>query len=376
MLDNKRIMVATGGTAGHINPALAVMGYVREHYRNTEFLFVGTSDRMEADLVPAAGFPFSAIDIQGFSRDFSPAGIKQNIGTLIKIVRASSQAAGIIKDFSPDVVLGFGGYVSGPVLREAAKLKIPTAVHEQNAFPGVTNKALAKKVDAVMLTAGRAEKFLKAKNPCIVTGLPVRNELLKADREKSRRELGIPDGVPLVLSMGGSLGAKVVNDSMLELIDVYRGSGKCCFVHATGRNGADIIERMKCDGLSVDGSDGVFIREYIDDMDRCMSAADLVICRAGASTLSELQAMGKPSILVPYPYATENHQYYNALELEENGAAVLIEEKDFTGERLIKEAGSLIDDPDRLKKMGINAAEMAITDATERIVECIIGIIS
>lgn len=376
MLSGKKIMVATGGTAGHINPALAVMGYIRENYDNVSFMFVGTAERMEARLVPEAGFPFRTIDIQGFSRDITPAGIKKNVATVVKLAKSSSQAKKIIDDFRPDAVLGFGGYASAPILREAAKRGIPTAIHEQNAFPGVTNKALAKKVDAVMLTAGRAAGYLHPKNPCVVTGLPVRNELLRADRTKSRKELGIPDNVPLILSMGGSLGAKVINDAVLELIEKYRGTGKCCFMHATGKNGASVIDELNNKGIKTDGSEGVYIREYIDDMDRCMSAADLVICRAGASSLSELQAMGKPSVLVPYPYAAENHQYYNALELKEKNAAVLIEEKEFTGERLKKEVEILLENPSTMIEMGKNAYGMAITDATERIIKCICSIIS
>ena len=375
MLNNKKILIATGGTGGHINPALAVAGYIRDNYPDAKILFVGTAVKMEAQLVPAAGYDFKTIDIQGFSRDLTPSGIKQNIGTVIKLLKSSSQAKKIIKDFAPDVVLGFGGYVGGPVLRTACKMGIPTAIHEQNAFPGVTNKALAKTVDAVMLTSPEAEKYIQPKNPCIVTGLPVRGELISADREFSRIELGV-DERPVILSMGGSLGARVINTAVTQLIEERYERKNCYFLHATGKAGVgmfDVIEKEK--GISLSENKHIMLREYINDMHRCMAAADLVICRAGASTLSEIQALGKPSILVPYPYAAENHQYHNAMALVKNDAAILIEEKDFTGERLIKEIDALLADRKRLETLGQNAKKMAIYDATERIVDCIINIL-
>lgn len=375
MLNNKKILIATGGTGGHINPALAVAGLIREKYPQSDILFVGTAVKMEAQLVPAAGYNFKTIDIQGFSRDLTPSGIKQNISTVIKLVKSSSQAKKIIKEFNPDVVLGFGGYVGGPVLRTACKLGIPTAIHEQNAFPGVTNKALAKIVDKVMLTAPEAEKYMQPKNPCVVTGLPVRGELISADREFSRAELGVDDR-PVILSMGGSLGARVINNAVTQLIEERYEKKDCYFLHATGKAGVgmfDVIEKEK--GINLAENKHIMLREYINDMHRCMSAADLVICRAGASSLSEIQAMGKPSILVPYPYAAENHQYYNAMELVKNDAAILIEEKDFTGERLIKEIDALLSDRKRLEELGANAKKMAIYDATERIVSCICEIV-
>lgn len=371
MLNGKRVMIATGGTGGHINPGLAVAGYIREHCPDSQILFVGTAVKMEAQLVPKAGYDFKTIDIQGFSRDLTPAGIAKNVKTLFLILKSSSQAKKIIEDFKPDVVIGFGGYVSGPVLKTAAKMGIPTAVHEQNAFPGVTNKTLAKKVDRVMLTAPEAEKYITPKNPCVVTGLPVRGEMINADSDISRAELKVDDR-PVILSMGGSLGAKVINEAMTQLISERYDRKNCYYLHATGKNGVGMFDVLKNEkGINLEENKHIMLREYIDDMHRCMAAADLVICRAGASSLSEIQALGKPSILIPYPYAAENHQYHNAKALVNNNAAILIEEKDFTGERLIKEVDALLADPERLKTLGENAKKMAIYDATERIVKCI-----
>lgn len=373
MLNGKKILFATGGTGGHINPALAVAGYIRENYPKAEILFVGTADRMEAQLVPAAGYDFKTIEIQGFSRELNFEGLKHNIKTVNLLFKSEGQAKKIIEDFKPDVVIGFGGYVSGPVLSVAARMGIPTAVHEQNAFPGVTNKNLAKKVDVVMLTAPEAEKLLKPKNPCVVTGLPIRGEIISANKEFARAEMKL-DSRPLILSMGGSLGARAINEAVKYLI-LHRFEKKdCYYLHATGKAGASMIDDVGKD-VDLNSNPQIMLREYINDMDRCLAASDLVVCRAGASSLSEIQALGKPSILVPYPYAAENHQYYNAKTMSDRDAAILIEEKDFTGERLLSEVEKLLSKPERLKKMGENARAMAILDASQRITECVCKIV-
>lgn len=373
MLNGKKILFATGGTGGHINPALAVAGYIRENYPKAEILFVGTADRMEAQLVPTAGYDFKTIEIQGFSRELNFEGLKHNIKTVNLLFKSEGQAKKIIEDFKPDVVIGFGGYVSGPVLSVAARMGIPTAVHEQNAFPGVTNKNLAKKVDVVMLTAPEAEKLLKPKNPCVVTGLPIRGEIISANKEFARAEMKL-DSRPLILSMGGSLGARAINEAVKYLI-LHRFEKKdCYYLHATGKAGASMIDDIGKD-VDLNANPQIMLREYINDMDRCLAAADLVVCRAGASSLSEIQALGKPSILVPYPYAAENHQYYNAKTMSDRDAAILIEEKDFTGERLLSEVEKLLSKPERLKKMGENARAIAILDASQRITECVCKIV-
>lgn len=373
MLNGKKILFATGGTGGHINPALAVAGYIRENYPKAEILFVGTADRMEAQLVPAAGYDFKTIEIQGFSRELNFGGLKHNLKTVKLLLKSEGQAKKIIGDFKPDAVIGFGGYVSGPVLSVAARMGIPTAVHEQNAFPGVTNKSLAKKVDVVMLTAKEAERLLKPKNPCVVTGLPIRGEIINANREFARAEMKL-DSRPLILSMGGSLGARAINSAVKFLIESRYEKKDCYYLHATGKAGAGMIDEIK-EKINLDENPQIMLREYINDMDRCLAAADIVICRAGASSLSEIQALGKPSILVPYPYAAENHQYYNAKTLADRDAAILIEEKDFTGERLLSEVEKLLADPKKIAEMGRNAKDMAILDASQRITECVCRIV-
>ncbi len=369
LLDQKRILFATGGTAGHINPALSVAGLVRRLHPDCEILFIGTADHMEARLVPAAGFAFRTIEISGFQRSLSPKNIKRNLATLRRLLRVNAQVEAILNEFKPDVVVGFGGYVSGPVLRAAAKCGIPTAIHEQNAFPGITNKALAKRVDAVMLTSADAAARMDCKNKPVVTGMPVRGEMLKADRAQSRRELGL-DARPMVLSMGGSLGARAINEACIGMVTQLWKTRNYYFHHAYGQYGKWVPEALAKQGVDADIPE-ITLREYIDDMARCMAAADLVIGRAGASTLTELQALGKPCVLIPSPNVAENHQYYNAKALVDRGAAVLIEEKDLTPGLLAETVQALLNDPTRLWAMAEAAKTMAVTDATERIYEVI-----
>lgn len=373
-----KILFATGGTAGHINPALAVASYIREKYPDSEILFVGTADHMESRLVPNAGFDFKTIKISGFRRSFAPKAIVHNIKTVCQLVTSNSACKKIIKDFKPDVAVGFGGYVSGPVLQTAVSRHIPTCIHEQNAYPGITNKTLAKEVDKVMLTVEDAKKHLEPKNEVVVTGLPVRGELLKARKDISRKELGIPNGKYLVLSFGGSLGAKPLNDAMFDILLESANNDKYYHIHSVGTNGGEFLEKFKENGF-VEGKKGlvkgnVEVRQYIDDMDTCMSGADLVIGRAGASSLSEIEALGKASILIPSPYVAENHQFHNAMALVNRGAGSIIEEKDLTTASLKEAIDSMLSNPAKLIQIEENAKNMAITDARERIADIIISL--
>lgn len=374
-----KILFATGGTAGHINPALAVASYIRETHPESEILFVGTADHMESRLVPNAGFDFKTIKISGFRRSFSPEAIAHNIKTVSQLISSKFSTKKIIKEFKPDVVVGFGGYVSGPVLQTAVDMKIPTCIHEQNAYPGITNKTLAKEVDKVMLTVEDAKKHLEAKNEVVVTGLPVRGELLKARKDIARKELGIPDGKYLVLSFGGSLGAKPLNEAMYNILLDSAKSGKYYHIHSVGTNGGEFLDKFKNEGFN-EGEKGlekgsVQVRQYIDDMDRCMAAADLVIGRAGASSLSEIEALGKASILIPSPYVAENHQFHNAMALVNRGAGSIIEEKDLTSESLSQAIDSMLSNPTKLIQIEENAKNMSITNARERIANIILSLI-
>lgn len=363
------ILFAGGGTAGHINPALAVAGYIREKHPDAHISYIGTSDKLESKLVPEMGYNFRTISVAGFQRKLTLKNIGKNISAAGKALTSSINARKILKEIQPDVVVGTGGYVSGPVLREAAKLGIKTAIHEQNAYPGVTTKMLAPHVDAVLLAMPEAEKYLKLKKKPYITGNPVRKELLNITYEQARQTLGI-DSRPMILSFGGSLGARRINEAVSGLIEWHNGTDKFYHIHGTGKSGYEsVINYFKEKNITL--SDKIDIREYIKDMNVCMAAADLVICRAGAITLSELLACGKPAILIPSPYVAENHQYHNALTLKHIGAAEIIEEKDLTTEKLIDVVDKLIENKSKLSAMSNAAKNGAIIDANERIYEII-----
>lgn len=374
-----KFLFATGGTAGHINPALAVASYIRDNYKDAEIMFIGTADHMESRLVPNAGFAFKTIEINGFKRSFSPKAIVANVKTVFKLVKSEQESKKIIRDFAPDVVIGFGGYVSGPVLQEAAKLHIPCCIHEQNAYPGITNKQLAKQVDRVMLTVEDAAKHLDCKNVPTVTGLPVRGELLNKSKKSAREELSVPDGKYLVLSFGGSLGAAPLNDSMFDILLRHADDGSVYHIHSVGTNGAEYLDKFVEKGFervsdTVVRKGTVEVRKYIDNMDVCMAAADLVVGRAGASSLSEIEAMGKASILIPSPYVAENHQFHNAMALVNRNAARIIEEKDLTAESLSNMIDSLLSSQEQLFDIEKNAKSMAVLDSRERIADIIISL--
>lgn len=374
-----KFLFATGGTAGHINPALAVASYIRDNYKDAEIMFIGTADHMESRLVPNAGFAFKTIEINGFKRSFSPKAIVANVKTVFKLVKSEQESKKIIRDFAPDVVIGFGGYVSGPVLQEAAKLHIPCCIHEQNAYPGITNKQLAKQVDRVMLTVEDAAKHLDCKNEPTVTGLPVRGELLNKSKKSAREELSVPDGKYLVISFGGSLGAAPLNDSMFDILLRHADDGSVYHIHSVGTNGAEYLDKFVEKGFervsdTVVRKGTVEVRKYIDNMDVCMAAADLVVGRAGASSLSEIEAMGKASILIPSPYVAENHQFHNAMALVNRNAARIIEEKDLTAESLSNMIDSLLSSQEQLFEIEKNAKSMAVLDSRERIADIIISL--
>ncbi len=365
------ILFAGGGTAGHINPALAVADYIVSKHPNAKISYIGTERGLESRLVRAAGYDFYPIEVAGFQRKISFENIKRNVAAVKMMLTSSIEAKKILKNIKPDVVVGTGGYVSGPVLREAAKLKIRTCIHEQNAFPGITTKALASMVDTVMLAMPEAEKYLKCKNKPVVTGNPVRNSMTLVDKKGAKQQLGTGDK-PVILSFGGSLGARPINEAVAGLIAHYAESDKYYHLHATGKRGyEDTLNLLKEKGIDVSKHSNVEIREYIDNMDVCMAAADIVICRSGAITLSELQNCGKPSVLIPSPYVAENHQFHNAMTLKKAGAAEVIEEKDLTVERLVKTVSYMVDNKSALEKMSENAKKTAILDSNARIYEII-----
>ena len=361
-----KILMTGGGTAGHINPALAIAEMLKKEYPDAEFLFVGAKGRMETQLVPAAGYPIRTVSVRGFQRRLSLKNIGRNILAVVDVLTASAASARIIKEFKPDLAVGTGGYVCGPVLRECIKRSIPTAVHESNAFPGVTVKMLGKEGALILLCSEDARRHLPDGVRSVVTGNPIRSDFVTMDKATARAELGL-DARPLVLSFGGSLGAAHINEAMAEVLRRSRAAGTLQHIHGAGKAGYAAM-KTQLDELGVPLSgDGITVREYIDDMPRCMAAADLVICRCGAMTLSELPAAGKPSILIPSPYVAENHQYHNAMVLVHRGGAVCIEEKDLTADLLWDTIQSITSDPAALREMEEKVRTAAILDADERI---------
>lgn len=360
-----KVLLAGGGTAGHINPALAIAGYIKKKRPETEFLFIGNRDGMEQRLVPQAGFDIKSITISGFKRSFSPKNMVENVKTVTRTFTSSHEAKKIISEFKPDICIGTGGYVSGPIIRTAAKMGIPCIIHEQNAYPGVTNKMLAKSVSKVMLAVPDAKKYFE-KADFVVTGNPVRGDILTADKEESRAELKL-DGRPMILSFGGSLGARKINEAVADIVARSGKDGRYQHIHAYGKYGDWFPDLVKEKGTDISQCNNLDIRPYIDNMPTCMAAADLVICRAGAITLSEIQAMGKPAILIPSPNVAENHQYHNAMALVNAGAAEIIEESELSGETLMKTVDKMLLNPEQLKTISENSRKMAITDANERI---------
>ena len=372
-----RVLIACGGTGGHINPGLAIADIIKKKYPDTEFLFAGTPKGMESKLVPKAGYKLETIKVAGFQRKISLENIGRNAKAVAYLATSGRRAKQIIEGFKPDIAIGTGGYAAGPVIRKAARMGIPTAIHEQNAYPGVTNKLLSKEVDYVMLTVKEALKFMdKSKFEYSVTGLPVRSNINTMSREEAREKLGFDDSFT-ILSFGGSLGAGCINETMTEVIKWHVGKSlKINHIHGYGGMGKDSFpQAMSAAGIPLK-SDRLRITEYINDMDVCLAAADLVICRSGASTLAELEAAGKASILIPSPIVAGNHQYHNAMVLGRAGAAVVIEQKDVTNEKMIAEIEKLYGDQPKVKEMSENAAKLHLTDTNDRILAVIDSLIA
>ena len=365
-----KVLFACGGTAGHINPALAVATELRRRVPECEILFVGNPDGMEATLVPRAGFDFAPFRSMGIQRRLNWNNIKRNVKSVCLLMTARSRANKILRSFAPDVVMGTGSYMSAPSLLAAAAMHIPCMTHEANALPGVSNRMVAQKVDKFLLAVPEAEKRLPPRPDYIVTGNPVRPEILSADREAARARLGIPSGQICLLSFGGSLGAQTVNEAIADLMAWHVPEGKLHHIHATGQYGVELLpELLRQKGVAFENNPNLDIREYIHDMPECLAAADLVIARAGAMTLAELTAVGRASVLIPSPNVAENHQYHNAMVLANHQAAVVIEEKDLTGEKLVAVVKDMTADPQKLREIGLAAKALGVPDACGHITD-------
>ena len=364
-----RVLIAAGGTAGHVNPALAIAGALRRADPAAEIHFAGRQEGMEYRLVTQAGYPFHHIEVTGFQRRPSLENLRRNLVTVWNLARSGPRCRAILKEVQPDLVIGCGGYVSGPVVRAAAKHGIKTAIHEQNAFPGVTNKLLAPEVDVVFAAVQAGADRLGAPGKTVVVGNPVRPEVFgwAARRAEARAKLHAGDRT-VILSFGGSLGARRINEVVADLCAWEQKEHRdILHLHATGQYGVQLFRDLEKQKGFARG-ENLVVREYIDNMPELLAAADLVISRAGALTLAELEAAGRASVLIPSPNVAENHQYYNALELAKVDAAVVIEEKDLTGEKLVAEVRQLLAEEGRLARMGRNARTLSVDDSLDQIV--------
>ncbi len=367
------ILFAAGGTAGHINPAIAIADYFRDNLKDANICFAGTPKGMESTLVPKAGYDFVSMRVRGFQRKPSLKNFFRNVDALYLLALSRFRAKSIIRKFKPDMVIGTGGYVSGPILLAANKMGIKTAIHEQNAYPGVTNKILAKRADLVFLAVEEAKKRMPECR-AVVVGNPVRKNILNKNKSQARKILKMDDNF-CILSFGGSLGAVKVNEIAADLIAWHSSFGKINHIHAMGRLGRGCFPKMLEErGVNLKKNPRIDVRDYIHNMDICLAAADLVVCRAGALTLAELEAAAKPSILIPSPNVAENHQYYNAVVLQNRKAAVVVEEKSYDKNFLIQTVKSFYEDKNKLREYSKNAAKIAILDTPKRVFEHVMNL--
>lgn len=358
-----RVIIAAGGTAGHVNPALAIADEILCREPGSDILFVGRNDGMERELVAAAGYAFYHIETHGFERKFTPKALLFNLYVLWHVLLAGGKARRLFKKIKPDIVIGCGGYSSGPIVRKAAKMGIKTAVQEQNAYPGVTTRLLSKMVDIVFLPGEDAVGRLEHPERCVVAGNPVREAFFHLDRIGVRAKWRVGARI-CVVSFGGSLGAGTLNRIAVKFMKLHSGTGRVYHIHATGQYGTESVPRMLHEsGVEYENCPDIKIVEYIDNMPDCFAAADLILSRAGAITISELAAAGRASVLIPSPNVAENHQYYNALTLQNVQAAQVYEEKDLDEDAVAAQLWQLCQSKKQLREMGENAAKTAIPDS-------------
>jgi len=363
------ILLSGGGTAGHINPALAIARFALTKDENNKILFVGTKKGLESTLVPKEGFDIKYVNVEGLEKKLD---IK-NMVSALKMGIALVKSISIMKKFKPDVVIGTGGYVCVSSVMAAHILKIPTLIHEQNVFPGSAVKFLASKADITAISFEESRKYITNAKNILLTGNPIRPSILSHNREECRKKLGIGNR-KFIVSFGGSLGANRINDVMTEFVSRNIQNDDLVIYFATGkRDYGRITEEFKKRGVTL--TENIKLLEYIDNMDVVMNAADLVVCRSGAITLAELCALKRPAVLIPSPNVTNNHQEYNARALSDNGAAITICEKDFNIESLTKAIYSVVYDENKSCEMSESSGRLAITDATDKIYNSVCNLI-
>lgn len=356
----KAIIVA-GGTGGHIYPAIAIMNKIKEKEPDSEFIYIGTNDRMEKDIIPKLGIKFVGIDMKGIDRHK----IFANAIVLHLFNKAVSKAKKVIKEFKPDVVIGAGGYITAPVLYAAHFCHIPILIHEQNSIPGVSNKFISNFADKICVSLPNSLSLFP-KDKVVLTGNPRSEEIVNTEK-LSKEKIGFDKNKKLVIVVMGSLGSTTMTTKIKELIPGFNNKDYQVLI-ITGKKYYD-------DYKDIEVSDNVKIVPFVDNLINLMKDTDLMVSRAGASTIAEITAIGLPAILVPSPYVTANHQYKNAKELEERGACTIVTEEDFSKDRIIEEIDNLLNDSNKLKEMSKKSKELGIPDSSTRIYENIKKII-
>ena len=372
-----KIVFTCGGTAGHVNPALALAGLIKERKPDSEILFVGAHRGIEKQLIESAGWPFRAVEISSFHRSLAPKEIKHNLISLRNLLRSPGEAKALLKEFPADLVVGTGGYASYPMIRAASSLGIPAAVHESNAIPGLTTRLLENHADLIMVGFEECRKNYRHPEKVLVTGTPVRGDFFRLTRKQAKQKLGMDDGRPLIVSFFGSLGAAEMNRETARFLALEARNG-LPFHHVHGA-GAIGCQRMggylRDEKADLSRTPELEVREYIQNMSELMRAADLVICRAGASTISELTALGVPAVIIPSPNVTHNHQESNARVLADAGGAVMILEKDSSGQRLYDTACDILHDEARRKAMRAAMSSLGTIDAAEKILDAVMALV-
>ena len=365
-----RIIVSGGGTGGHIYPAITILRAIQERDPGAEFLYVGTKHGLESDIVPKEGIPFATVELQGFERHFTLANVKRAGKALVGVARALR----IVKKFRPNVVVGTGGYVCGPVLMAASLLGIPTLIQEQNVVPGITNRLLSHFVTKVAAGVPEAMRhFPPEKVTC--TGNPIRRDVIEAARADGLKAFGLDGNRRTVLVSGGSRGARSINQAMIGVLKEAANHPGVQFLHVTGKlEYEDVMKRLADAGVDLEKHTHIQVKPYLYNMPQALAVADLAIFRAGAIGLAELMARGIPSILIPYPYAAENHQEHNARAVMAAGASRMILNKDLDAESLLKVLHELLDHPDELEKMAVASRALGKPEAAGEIADMAIGI--
>lgn len=372
-----KIVFTCGGTAGHVNPALALAGLIKERKPGSEILFVGAHRGIEKQLIESAGWPFRAVEVSNFHRSLAPKEIRHNIVSLRNFLRSPGEARSLLEEFPANLVVGTGGYASYPMIRAASSLGIPTAIHESNAIPGLTTRLLENHTDLIMVGFEECRKNYKHPGKVLVTGTPVRGDFFLLTKKQAKRKLGMDDGRPLIVSFFGSLGAAEMNREMARFLALEaRGGLPFHHVHSAGAIGCQRMdEYLREEKVDLSRTPELEVREYIQNMAELMRAADLVVCRAGASTISELTALGVPAIIVPSPNVTHNHQEHNARVLADAGGAVMILEKDSSGQKLYDASRDILHDEARRKAMSAAMSSLGTIDASEKILDAVMALV-